>query len=91
MHGPRRRCQKLLDKIKREQVEARAGRQFMTASCPICLEDFTPDTPAAHVKQPPAKGGDVSSSGTAHTHRRGARHGPLCYAADAVDSCSSSN
>ena len=43
----RRRCQTLLEKLKREQEAARAGRQFMASSCPICLEDFSPDSAPA--------------------------------------------
>lgn len=58
-----RRCQALLDKIRREQREARAGRQFMTASCPICLEDFTPDVPASPVTKPGAKAAAAPPSG----------------------------
>jgi hypothetical protein len=50
-----RRCQKLLDKIKREQEAARGGRQFMTSSCPICLEDFSPDYAPAPAPRPSGK------------------------------------
>ena len=53
-HGDRR-CRSLLDKIKREQEAARGGRQFMSSSCPICLEDFSPDSAPAPVPRPSGK------------------------------------
>ena len=49
-----RRCQTLLEKLKREQEAARAGRQFMASSCPICLEDFSPDSAPAPAPRAPA-------------------------------------
>ncbi len=33
-------CQRLLEKLKREQAIAAATHQFPAASCPVCLEDF---------------------------------------------------
>ena len=33
-------CQRLLDKLKREQAVAAATHQYPAASCPVCLEDF---------------------------------------------------
>jgi len=61
----RRRCQTLLEKLKREQEAARAGRQFMASSCPICLEDFSPDSapaPAPRSAAAAAKPGKSSSA-----------------------------
>lgn len=33
-------CQRLLEKLKREQAIAAATHQYPAASCPVCLEDF---------------------------------------------------
>lgn len=35
-----RRCQSLIDKLRREQAAALSSQQYPSESCPVCLEDF---------------------------------------------------
>ncbi len=80
----RRTCRALLEKLKREQETALRTRQFHSASCPICMEEFAPDgapapagasdptTTAAAGKPPrkPSKDGDPRRGGERCSCRR---------------------
>lgn len=51
-HRQKKDCQRLLDKLKREQEVAVATQQYPAVSCPVCLEDF--ETPADRDPAPSA-------------------------------------
>ena len=48
-----RRCQSLIEKLKREQARALSSHQYPSESCPVCLEDFRPGPRDARPSAPP--------------------------------------
>lgn len=52
-------CRDKLEKIKRDQAAARSGQQFVSSSCPICLEDFT--SPSSSASSSPGSSSPSSS------------------------------
>ena len=48
-----RRCQLLIEKLKREQARALSSHQYPAESCPVCLEDFRPGPWDARPSAPP--------------------------------------
>ena len=48
-----RRCQSLIEKLKREQARALSSHQYPAESCPVCLEDFRLGSRDARPSAPP--------------------------------------
>ena len=55
-----RRCQSLIEKLKREQARALSNHQYPSESCPVCLEDFRPGPKDARPSAPFLSGDKVS-------------------------------
>ena len=55
-----RRCQSLIEKLKREQTRALSSHQYPAESCPVCLEDFRPGPRDARPSAPPLSDDKVS-------------------------------
>ena len=51
--GRGRRCQSLIEKLRREQAAALRSQQYPTESCPVCLEDFQQPQQDSRPSAPP--------------------------------------
>ena len=65
-----RRCQSLVEKLKREQAAALSSQQYPSESCPVCLEDFQRPPQDNRPSAPPLNPDMVSQGVVAWCARR---------------------